>query len=417
MSAQNTTTGDDLADLVAVARRVAQERYAPMAEEADRARQTLPPEERRYLASLGWLGIALPERFGGAGGTFRQALAVIEELAKVYVPAAFQVFEANVGPAQHVNRLGTEEQRKRYLPAVIAGELTMAIGISEPDAGSAATDLTTRAEIVGDEVVLNGRKRWISGGGEADAYLIYARMSDEPGSRGIGAVIVEADRPGMSYGARERLMGFRGIASADVVMENVRVPVDNILVRPPDGFRKLFTNFSIERLGNTTMSLALGQAALDAAVAYVQQREQFGRPIAEFQAVQLTLADMLLQVESARLLRDRAVAELDAGHVNTLHVSLAKLAANEMAKRVTDLAMLLHGGNGYTEEYGLERLHRDAHGWAIAGGTPTMQRIRIASELLGRSFDQRRPSASQKAPVKQGASTNQEAPTNQEGTA
>ncbi|WP_233629732.1 acyl-CoA dehydrogenase family protein [Amycolatopsis sp. WAC 04197] len=379
----------DIADLVKVARQVAEERYAPFAEEWDRERRLLPIEERRFLAGLGWLGIALPERYGGAGGTFRQALAVVEELAKVYPPAAFQVFEANVGPAQHLSRIGTEDQCRRYLPRIIAGELTMAIGISEPDAGSAATDLTTRAVINGDKVVLNGGKRWISGGGEAELYLIYARMTDTPGSRGIGAVIVEADRPGMSYGPRERLMGFRGIPSADVILDNVEVPRDNVLVEPPDGFRRLFGNFSLERLGNTTMSLALGQAALDKTIAYVRERVQFGRPIAEFQAVQLTLADMLLQVESARLLRDRAVAGADAGELDTLEVSLAKCAANEMAKRVTDLAMGLHGGNGYTEEYGIERMHRDAHGWALAGGTPNIQRVRIAAELLGRTFDQR----------------------------
>ncbi len=185
-------------------------------------------------------------------------------------------------------------------------------------------------------------------------------------------------------------MGFRGIPSADVILDNVEVPIENLVVSPPpDGFRTLFSNFSIERLGNTTMSLALGQAALDKSIAYVQERLQFGRPIVEFQSVQLTLADMALQVESARLLRDRAVAGLDAGRPSTLEVSLAKCAANEMAKRVTDMAMTLHGANGYSEEYGLERMHRDAHGWALAGGTPNMQRIRVVSELLGRGFDQR----------------------------
>lgn len=378
-----------LEELRSVARQVAEKRYAPHVEKWDRERTVITHEERRYLASLGWLGIALPEEYGGSGGTFAEALTVVEELAKVWPPAAFQVFEANVGPAQHLARLGTDEQKQRFLPGVITGENAMAVGISEPDAGSAATDMVTRAEIKGDTVVVRGLKRWISNGGDADRYLVYCRMNDTPGARGIGAVIVEADRKGVSFGARERLMGFRGLPSADVILDDVEVPIENIVVRPPDGFRQLFSMFSIERLGNTTMSLALGQAALDKSVAYVQEREQFGRPIAEFQAVQLSLADMLMQVDSARMLRDRAVAELDAGEPNTLHVSLAKCAANEMAKRVTDLAMMLHGANGYTEEYGLERMHRDAHGWALAGGTPNIQRTRIASEMLGRSFDQR----------------------------
>jgi alkylation response protein AidB-like acyl-CoA dehydrogenase len=379
----------ELAELAEIARQVAEKRYAPHVEQWDRDRTVITHEERAYLGSLGWLGITMPEEYGGAGGTFAEALTVVEELAKVWPPAAFQVFEANVGPAQHVARLGTEEQKQRFLPGCISGENAMAVGISEPDAGSAATDMVTRADVHGDTVVVRGLKRWISNGGDADRYLVYCRMNDQPGAKGIGAVIVEADRTGVSFGARERLMGFRGLPSADVVLDDVEVPVENIVVRPPDGFRQLFSMFSIERLGNTTMSIALGQAALDKTVAYIQEREQFGRPIAEFQAVQVQLADMLLQVESARMLRDRAVAGLDAGQPNTLHVSLAKCAANEMAKKVTDMAMMLHGANGYTEEYGLERMHRDAHGWALAGGTPNIQRTRIASELLGRSFDQR----------------------------
>ncbi|SNR55702.1 acyl-CoA dehydrogenase family protein [Actinomadura mexicana] len=379
----------DLSELREIVRQVAEKRYAPHVEQWDRDRTVITHDERRYLGSLGWLGIALPEEYGGAGGTFAEALTVVEELAKVWPPAAFQVFEANVGPAQHLVRLGTEEQKRRFLPGVISGDNAMAIGISEPDAGSAATDMVTRAEIKGDTVVVRGLKRWISNGGDADRYLVYCRMDDVPGAKGIGAVIVEADRRGVSFGARERLMGFRGLPSADVVLDDVEVPVENIVARPPDGFRDLFSMFSIERLGNTTMSLALGQAALDKTIAYVQEREQFGRPIAEFQAVQVTLADMLLEVESVRMLRDRAVAGLDAGTPSTLHVSLAKCAANEMAKRVTDMAMMLHGANGYTEEYGLERMHRDAHGWALAGGTPNIQRTRIAAELLDRSFDQR----------------------------
>jgi alkylation response protein AidB-like acyl-CoA dehydrogenase len=379
----------DRDEVRAVAAAVAKERYAPRAAEWDAGRTAVPVEERRYLGSLGFLGIALPERFGGAGAPLLDALVVVEELAKECRPAAFQVFEANTGPAQVVNLLGTEEQRARYLPPIIRGDSTMAVAISEPDAGSGATDMATRAKYTDGVYRLNGLKRWISNGGEADHYLVYTRLTDEPGARGIGALIVEANRPGVSFGAQEKLMGFRGIPSADVVFEDVEVPEENLLV-PPGGFRQLFTAFNIERLGNATMSLAIGQAALDRTVAYVQERRQFGKPLIEFQAVQMTLADMVLQVEGARLLVERAAGNAGAGMPVPLEVSLAKCTANEMAKRVTDLAMQLHGGNGYTEEYGIERLHRDAHGWALAGGTPTMQRIRIVSELLGRSFDQRR---------------------------
>lgn len=371
-----------------LARAVARDRYAPKAQAWDLARTAFPVDERRYLGSLGLLGITLPERFGGADAPLLDALVVIEELAKECRPAAFQVFEANTGPAQVINRLGTEDQRARLLPGVIRGETTIAVAISEPDAGSAATDLTTRATRSGGSYVLNGTKRWISNGGEADHYLVYTRLSDAPASKGIGALIVDAGQPGVSFGAPEKLMGFRGIPSADITFEDVVVSPDNLLI-DAGGFRSLFGAFAIERMGNATMSLAIGQAALDRTVEYVQERMQFGKALIEFQSVQMTVADMALRVEAARQLVYRAARNAGTGMPVPLEVSLAKCTANEMAKRVTDMAIQLHGGNGYTEEYGIERLHRDAHGWALAGGTPNMQRIRIVSELLGRNFDQR----------------------------
>ena len=380
---------DHSQQLVAVAADIARRRYAPLAAAWDTERRAFPVEERRYLGSLGLLGICLPERFGGSAAPLLDALIVIEELAKECRPAAFQVFEANTGPARVLALLGSEELQQRFLPGVISGQTSVALAISEPDAGSAATDLTTRAKYADGAYTVNGAKRWTSNGSEADAYLVYARLSDEVGAKGIGAVIVEADREGVSFGARERLMGFRGIPSADVRFDDVVVPAENLVIGP-GGFGRLFRAFSIERLGNSTMSLAIGQAALDRTVDYVQERTQFGKPLIEFQNVQMTLADMVLQVEAARLLVHRAARTAGTGLPDSLEVSLAKCTANEMAKRVSDLAMQLHGGNGYTEEYGLERLHRDAHGWAVAGGTPSMQRIRIVSELLGRRFDQRR---------------------------
>ncbi|MCW2785385.1 MAG: butyryl-CoA dehydrogenase [Marmoricola sp.] len=384
------TEVDDFAEARALAARVAADVYAPLAEQYDVNRTAVTLEQRKQLGALGFLGIAHPERFGGSGAPLAEALAVIEEFGKVCRPAAFQIFEANTGPAQAITHLATEEQRERWLPDIITGERTMAVAISEPDAGSAATDMRTSAKSSGTGYVINGSKRWISNGGEADHYLVYCRLSDAPGAQGIGAIVVDKGTPGFSFGAGERLMGFRGIPSADLYFDNVEVPAENLVV-PAGDFNKLFGVFSIERLGNTTMSVAIGQAALDRTLKYVEEREQFGKPLIEFQSVQVMVADMILQVEAARLLRDRAAAGVCIGDLpNSLHVSIAKCTANEMAKRVTDLAMQLHGGNGYTEEYGIERLHRDAHGWAIAGGTPTMQRTRIVSEVLGRRFDQRR---------------------------
>lgn len=375
-------------ELRELARSLAQTRYAPRAAAWDLARTPFPHEEREYLGSLGLLGLTLSERFGGSQAPLANALIVIEELAKECRPAAFQVFESNTGPARVVDLLGTESQGEKWLPEIVKGRATMAIAISEPQAGSAATDMTTNAKLVGGQYVLNGAKRWISNGGEATSYLVYARMSDDVGSKGIGALLVDAKSPGVSFGASERLMGFRGIPSADVFFDDVQVSPEDVLVGP-GGFAALFSSFSIERLGNATMSLALGQAALDRTIAYVQERTQFGKALVEFQGIQLTLADMIMQVDIARLLIGRAAQRAGTGLPDSLEVSLAKCSANEMAKRVTDWAMQLHGGNGYTEEYGIERLHRDAHGWAVAGGTPTMQRIRIVSEVLGRGFNQR----------------------------
>ncbi|WZH52466.1 MAG: acyl-CoA dehydrogenase family protein [Nocardioides alkalitolerans] len=373
-----------------LAAEVAREVYAPKAEQWDRDRTAVPADEVTRLADLGFLGIAIPEEYGGHGGTLLDALIVQEELAKQCRPAAFQVFEANVGPCRVIEFFGTEEQKHHYLPKVVSGEVTMAIGISEPDAGSAATDMKTRARREGDEIVITGNKRWISNGGHADHYLIYCRLNDDPGAKGIGAVIVPADTPGMSFGAGEKLMGFRGIPSADIYLDEVRVPASNVVV-DAGGFHKLFGVFSIERLGNATMSLAIGQASLDRTVAYVEQRHQFGRPLVEFQNVQMTVATMATQVEAARLLIYRAAVNGGTGLPVPYEVSVAKCFANEMGKQVSDLAMQMHGGNGYSEEYGIERLHRDSHGWAIAGGTPAIQRVRIASELFGRNFNQRPP--------------------------
>jgi butyryl-CoA dehydrogenase len=369
--------------------RLARDRHAPHVATWERERLALPDEERRELAELGLCGITLPEEYGGGGRPLLDALIVIEELSKVSMHASFPVFEGATGPARVIHLFGTDDQKRRFLPPVVRGEKTIAVAISEPDAGSAATDAAVRARIEGDEIVINGSKRWCSGAGHAEQYLVYVRLGDERGAAGIGAVMVEREAPGLTFGPRENLMGWAGVHSADMFFDDVRVPVENLVIEK-GGFKRLFTAFSIERLGNSTQSLALGQAALDRTAAYVQERRQFGKQIIEFQTMQTMLADMVVQVEAARLLIYRAAQHAGTGPPVPLEASVAKCFANEMAKRVTDLAIQMHGGYGYSAEYEVERMHRDAHGWAIAGGTPTMQRIRIASEYLGRRFDQRR---------------------------
>jgi len=371
-----------------LARKVARDQYAPLARQMDQDRAHLPVEERRKIAALGLLALPIPEEYGGGGRPLIDALIVQEEFAKANPLAAWPIFEASAGPARVIHLFGTEEQKQRFLPPVASGEKTIAISISEPDAGSAATDATTRARIEGDEVVINGAKRWCSGAGISEQYLVYVRFSDTPGGRGMGAVVVDKETPGLTFGPQEELMGFRGIGSADMFFDDVRVPIENVII-PEGGFNKLFTAFSIERLGNSTMCLAQAQEALDRTASYVQERQQFGKDIIEFQTIQASLADMIIQVDAARLLIYRAAIEAGTGAPKQLDASIAKCFSNEMVKRVTDLAIQLHGGYGYSEEYEIARMHRDAVGWAIAGGTPTMQRTRIASEYLGRRFDQR----------------------------
>jgi alkylation response protein AidB-like acyl-CoA dehydrogenase len=381
-------------ELRSVVAKMAADRYAPNARRWDAERRPLDVAERKYLAGLGLLGMTIPEQYGGGGRPLIDALIALEELAKASPIAAWPVFEACTGPARVIAQFGSQEQKRRLLPPVVAGETTIAVSISEPEAGSAATDMTTQGRVDGEHVVVNGVKRWCSGAGHSEQYLVYLRLNDELGARGLGAVVIDKDAGGVSFGPQEDLMGFRGIGSADIYLDDVRVPIANLIV-PAGGFRKLFTAFSIERLGNATMSLAVAQTALDRSARYVAERRQFGRPLAEFQLVQGALADMLIKVEAARLLIYNAANGAGHGAPTSLAASIAKCAANEAAKVVSDLAIQLHGGYGYSAEYEIERLHRDAHGWALAGGTLAMQRVRIASEFLGMRFDQRTPARPQ----------------------
>jgi alkylation response protein AidB-like acyl-CoA dehydrogenase len=386
MTANSST--EEQSALRGLAADVARTHFGPHAREWDRTFAHFPDEERKRLASLDLLGISLPEEYGGGGRPLIDALIAVEEIAKVAQLAAFPIFEASTGPARVVDLFGTDEQKELFLPPVCRGDKTIAVAISEPDAGSAATDMTTTISLHGGEAVVRGMKRWTSGAGHAEQYLVYGRIDGAKGSKGIGAVILDRDASGVSFGLQERMMGFHGIASADIFFDDVRVPIQNVIVRA-GGFGRLFTAFSIERLGNATMSLAICQGALDRSSRYVEEREQFGRAIVEFQLVQAMLADMIIQTEAARLLVYRAADGAGRGAPVPIEASIAKCFANEAAKRVSDLAVQLLGGYGYSEEYDVERLHRDSHGWAIAGGTPNMQRVRIVSEYLGRRFNQR----------------------------
>lgn len=347
------------------------------------------PGLRKLYARMGFLGINLDPAYGGAGMSHLDAVLVLEELAKVSIAVAFPVFESCFGPCLAIAHFGSEPLKRRILPRVCNGEMVVAVSMSEPGAGSALTDLTTTATVDGDSVRINGQKRWCSGAGHAEAYVVYCRMTDQPGAKGIGAVLVERDAPGLSFGKRDHHMGFRGVASADMYFDDVTVPAENVIV-PAGGFPRLMEAFDLERCGNTTMSLAVAQSAFDYALSYVQERRQFGKPVVEFQAVQLQLAEMKMRLDAARLLLYRAVVNAQHGLPSVNDSSIAKCFANETAREVTGKAMQLLGGYGYSREFPLEQKLRDGWGWGIAGGTIDIQKINIAASLVGRRFDQRR---------------------------
>jgi alkylation response protein AidB-like acyl-CoA dehydrogenase len=376
-------------ELREAARRFASEQLPEVARELEEDDRPLPETWLRRFGELGFLGLNVDARYGGMGLGNLEALLVLEEFAKISAAVAFPLFESVCGPVKAIERFGHETLKQHILPRVCRGELVVAIAMSEADAGTALTDLKTRGEIRGDRVVIRGTKRWCSGGGHAGAYLVYCRLSDEPGAKGIGAVLVEAGAQGLSFGAPERLMGFRGVSSCDVILDNVEVPLEN-LVTPAGGFGKLMEAFDLERCGNATMGLAQAVAAVEDVTAYVQERQQFGRALVDFQAVQIRLAEMTMKVEAARLLIHRAVCNAAEGLPSILDSSVAKCFANEVAREVAGAALQLMGGYGYSKAYPMERRLRDAWGWGIAGGAIDIQKVNIAAAMVGRRFNQRR---------------------------
>ena len=385
----NFSLNDEQRALQETARSFAQKELAPLASACERDNSPLPHAMVLRMAEMGFLGINIPQELGGLGLTNLDALIVLEELAKVSSAVAFPAFEANVGPVHAIRHFAPDALKQRIVPAVCRGEMIVAVSMSEPGAGTALTDLTTSGVMDGDHVVLNGTKRWCSGAGHSDAYLVYTRLSDAPGAKGIGAVLVEKDAAGLSFGEAETLMGFRGVPSADIYLDNVRVPAGNIVV-PAGGFAKLMEAFDLERCGNATMALAQASGALADVLDYVQERQQFGKPLVDFQAIQMKLAEMQMEVEAARLLIWRAAAGADNGLPSILDSSTAKCFANQIARNVTGNALQMMGGYGYSTDYPMERRMRDAWGWGIAGGAIDIQKVNIASAMVGRRFDQRR---------------------------
>jgi hypothetical protein len=327
------------------------------------------------------MGMTIPREYGGGDRPLLDVVLVIEEVARACGVTARIVVEGNLGVVGALRAYGTEAQKRRYFPWVLEGEKP-AIAITEPDAGSAATDLTTRAEESPDGWRLTGHKRYITGAGTSRLYLVYARFGERPGATGIGGVFVERDTPGFTIGRRELMMGLRGIPEGELHFERCAVPRESLLVGPGDGFKKLMRAYNGQRLGAATVALGLALGAYERALAYAVERRQFGRPIADFQGIRWKLADMAIKLDAARLLIHRAAARADRGFPDALEAAKAKTFAAETAQSVTSEALQIHGAAGYGRSLPLERMVRDARMFAIGGGTLEMMRNVIADGLL-----------------------------------
>ena len=354
------------------------------------AEEAYPWDNVKDLVRAGFMGITIPKAYGGPGGSVLDVLLVVEEVARACGVTARIVVEGSLGVVGALAAYGTEAQKRRYFPWVLEDGEKPAIAITEPEAGSAATDLVTRADEVPEGWTLGGEKRWITGAGTSRLYLVYCRMGDRSGAEGIGGIFLERDTPGFTIGERDRTMGLRGIPEGRLHFDRCRVPVERVLVGPPDGFKRLMRAYNSQRLGAATVALGLAQGAYEHALAYAQSRRQFGRPIADFQGIRWKLADMAIQLDAARLLIHRAAATSVDGFPEPLAAAKAKTFAAEMAQEVTSQALQIHGAAGYGRGLPLERMVRDARMFAIGGGTVEMMRNLIADRILPERADFRR---------------------------
>jgi alkylation response protein AidB-like acyl-CoA dehydrogenase len=354
------------------------------------AEEAYPWDNVKDLVRAGLMGITIPKAYGGPGGSVLDVLLVVEEVARSCGVTARIVVEGSLGVVGALTAYGTEAQKRRYFPWVLEDGEKPAIAITEPEAGSAATDLVTRADEAPEGWTLGGEKRWITGAGTSRLYLVYCRMGDRPGAEGIGGILVERDTPGFTIGERDRTMGLRGIPEGRLRFDRCRVPAEQVLVGPPDGFKRLMRAYNSQRLGAATVALGLAQGAYEHALAYAQSRRQFGRPIADFQGIRWKLADMAIKLDAARLLIHRAAVTSVDGFPEPLAAAKAKTFAAEMAQEVTNQALQIHGAAGYGRGLPLERMVRDARMFAIGGGTVEMMRNLIADRILPQRADFRR---------------------------
>ena len=384
---------NDQKDLQARARELARGSFEDRAADIDRTEQ-YPWHNVEDLKNGGFMGMTIPKEYGGQGRTFLDATLVIEQMAQVCGVTGRIVVESNMGAISTVMKYGTEEQKKMAAGFVLNGDKP-AICITEPEAGSAATEMTTRADKKGDKYILNGKKHWITGAGASRLHLIFARVFDEAGEeQGIGGFLgVREETPGLSIGNREPTMGLRGIPEAEVIMQDMEVSED-ALVMPPRGLRKGFADlmdaYNSQRVGAGTMALGIAQGAYEHALAYVKEREQFGRPIYEFQGLQWMLADMAIQIDCAQLMLYRAAANAGSEFPDATEAAKAKVVAADMALKVTNDALQLFGAAGYSRRRPMERFCRDGRMFSIGGGTAQILRTVVASRILDRKLPQTR---------------------------
>ena len=377
--------------LQATAWEFAKKEIAPRAAEVDRTEQ-YPWENVKQLTKQGFMGMTIPQEYGGPGMTYLDVVLVIEEIAKVCGVSARIVVEANMGAVGAVMKYGSETQKKLAAEHVLSGDKP-AICITEPGAGSAASEMSTRADHKGDHYILNGTKHWITGGGVSKFHLIFARVFENEEPQGIAGFIALSGTDGLKVGTREPAMGLRGIPETQIICEDLEVPEEMILI-PPEGLQRGFAGlmnaYNGQRVGAGTVALGIAAGAYELALEYSQQREQFGRPICEFQGLQWMLADMHTQLEAARLLLRKAACSGKKGFPDMLEAAQAKIFASEMAIKVTNDALQIFGSAGYSRNLPLERMARDARMFTIGGGTAQILRTVVASALLDRKLPQTR---------------------------
>lgn len=341
-----------------------------------------PEEVLQKMADIGFFGIKIPEEYGGMGGNNMDYIAVIEEISRVSAVASLYVSAPNGLGGGPLLISGTEAQKQKYLPPLVTNEKKMCFALTEPGAGSDASSIITRAEDMGDYFLLNGRKTFITRAPLCADAVVYAKTTDADGNVGVSAFIVDMHAEGVSTGSHVRKMGLIGAATSDIVLEDVKVPKENLLGELNQGFKVAMKTLDGGRLGVAAMSVGVAQSCLDEAVKYTKVRKQFGKAIADFQNTKFTLADMATKLQAARELLYSAAEAKDRGENCSALVSMAKYYASEICNELAAKALQLHGGYGYTKEYRIERLYRDCRVFTIFEGTSQIQQTVIARSLL-----------------------------------